>query len=198
MRWDKAVREIRYLENLKQEAFAAELGVSQAAVSQWERGVVPPPQHLQAALMERLNRSPGARFISALRRSVRACPNVAGLFELREGRIWLDTLSTASPEHNWVITETDVGTDIEGKAGAIVDAHYQQLKSLGMFDGNLICGTANMLAERKHRRLFGRVTYSAYVGPDDKGFVRADVLLSDRYADRGSRRDYETVSIVPA
>ncbi len=93
--WAEALRSFRQRNNLKQEAAASLLGVSQAYVSKVENGAVQPSE----ALLKRfalLNRQPEHRpTIGLYKAAVRHSPWLMCLFSLRDGKAFLEQASRA-------------------------------------------------------------------------------------------------------
>ncbi|WP_300531789.1 helix-turn-helix domain-containing protein [Maricaulis sp.] len=135
--WPAKLKELRYLENLKQEALAAILGYSQGAVSQWERGVRPPPLEIQDWLRKKLQASPSNRLRRSLERTIQTTNGCAGLFAIRDDR---PVLADASPR-SWtdfrIFTRDDIGEFIGDKAGEETAAVHRRLARHGMFKGEI-------------------------------------------------------------
>ncbi|WP_203291515.1 helix-turn-helix domain-containing protein [Maricaulis parjimensis] len=137
MDWARKIKELRYFEDLKQDVLARQLGVSQASVSQWERGVAEPPESAQRRLLRRLAQTPPERFLRALKQSVRSSPNVAFLMARRDGTVHIELVSEGLEARTDFLRADDVGRPLRGLFGEQVDAQLAELEKAGLFDGKL-------------------------------------------------------------
>ena len=137
MDWAKKIKELRYFEDLKQDVLARQLGVSQASVSQWERGVAEPPEEAQRPLLRRLAQTPPERFLQALKVSVRSSPNVAFLMVRRDGVVLIEMISDGAAQLTNFLSHDDVGQPLRGRFGPVVDSHLDELEREGLFEGKL-------------------------------------------------------------
>ena len=128
MDWAKKIKELRYFEDLKQDVLARQLGVSQASVSQWERGVAEPPEEAQRRLLRRLAQTPPERFLQALKVSVRSSPNVAFLMVRRDGVVLIEMISDGAAQLTNFLSHDDVGQPLRGRFGPVVDSHLDELE----------------------------------------------------------------------
>jgi len=158
MDWVKKIKDLRHFEGLKQDALAVQLGVSQASVSQWERGVVEPPLSVQEKLRERLAATPAARFLESLRVSVRTSPNVAGLLIRRNGVPVFELISDSSAILTDFLHSDDVGKPIRGLFGPHADDQLGQLIEAGLFEGRV--ESANAVSILRRNGQVGRVVLS--------------------------------------
>lgn len=117
MNWPRLIRELRHLEQLKQDQLAYQLGVSQASISQWERGVIAPPKRFQSVLRQRTMASPSNRLLQSLKVSIATTQTWVGLFPIRSGRWIFHSLSQRAYEDYALLSRDDVGEAIEPKLG---------------------------------------------------------------------------------
>ncbi len=148
MDWARKIKELRYFEDLKQDVLARQLGVSQASVSQWERGVAEPPEQVQRRLLRRLAQTPPERYLRALKASVKASPNVAFLMVRREGEILLEMISDGAVHLTDFLKHEDVGQPLRGRFGPVVDSHLDELEREGLFEGKLEAARGTAMLHR--------------------------------------------------
>ena len=177
MDWARKIRELRFLENLKQDALAQQLGVSQASISQWERDVAVPPAHIRAKLRRRMLVSPGERLRSALRTSVVHSPNLCGLLAVREGEVVIELLSHAGYAMFPLLTPADLGQRLKGKLGPEVDSVVDRLIDEGAFEGRVSCATIASTAMRNGHSIGGIVTYTPFCHDVNSCIIRAEARL---------------------
>lgn len=137
LNWAAKVKELRHLCGLKQDTLAMELGVSQAAVSQWERGVRLPPPGIQDEIRKRLFSSPSNRLIRSLQQTVTCNPSPAVLFKIRGG---MPILAAASPRawtDHQIFTPEDLDEFIGDKAGEEAAATHIRLDKEGLYSGEI-------------------------------------------------------------
>ncbi|MBR9826616.1 MAG: helix-turn-helix transcriptional regulator [Alphaproteobacteria bacterium] len=144
--WPDRIREIRFREGWKQGDMARALGVSQASVSQWERGIHAPPRRLHDCLFQKLSDGSHDRLFLALRASVASSPNLCGLFSLKDGQVIIEAQSEAGYELYPLLNREDIGKPINGKLGPEMDQAVEFLIEAGAWDGRVssarICGSA--------------------------------------------------------
>lgn len=80
LNWPNSISEIRHRLQMKQDALATTLGVSQASISLWERGVTDPPANIKAALSKLLAELPDSNWRISVINSVKNSPNLCGCF----------------------------------------------------------------------------------------------------------------------
>jgi transcriptional regulator with XRE-family HTH domain len=177
MDWARKIKELRFLENLKQDALAQQLGVSQASISQWERGVSQPPPHIKAGLRQRLLVSPGERLQTALRTSIVESPNVCALLALREGEVVVDLLSHDSYSLFPLLTPADIGQPVRGKLGPEVDRMLDRLVGEGAFAGRLQYAKLSATARRNGLSLSGILTVTPVCSQESQCMLRCEVRL---------------------
>ena len=177
MDWPRKIKELRYFEDLKQDVLARQLGVSQASVSQWERGVAEPPEDVQNRLLRRLALTPPERYLRALKTSVRASPNVAFLMVRRKGEVVIEMISDGAIHLTNFLTHEDVGRPMRGRFGPVVDSHLDQLEREGLFEGKLEAahGTAMLDRDGKQRPVTVSMIPFRVENLDTDYVVRAEV-----------------------
>lgn len=174
--WSRKIRELRFLEGLKQDQLAMQLGVSQASVSQWERGVAIPPKRLQDKLRVRFVTSPTDQVIRALRNSVKYSPNLCGLISFRSGDLWLEEQSDAGFEIFPLLERDDIGDRLQGKLGQEVDHVYDAIIREGIFSGDLAGAVSRSIARKDGSEIGGVSTFSPFC-VDGTWLIRAEVRL---------------------
>lgn len=174
MDWAKKIRELRFLEGLKQESLAQQLGVSQAAVSQWERGIAEPPPHIREAIRKRITISPIEQMTKALVASVVHSPLVVGLGEFAGGDVILRQLSEPAFAVHPLLQRDDIGQPLTGKLGPRVDENFDTLIDRGVFSGDVVCACVRNFAERNGARVVTEAHYIPFKIDQDRWFVRAE------------------------
>lgn len=177
MDWARKIKELRFLENLKQDALAQQLEVSQASISQWERGVSQPPPHIKAKLRRRLLVSPGERLSAALRTSVVESPNVCGLLALRDGDVVVELLSHDSYRLFPLVTPADIGKPLRGRLGANVDRLLDRLVGEGIFTGRVQYAKLAFTAQRNGLTARGIAAITPVCAQENNCFVRCEIRL---------------------
>lgn len=142
MNWAHKIRELRFVSQLKQEALATELDVSQASVSQWERGDAVPPPSVQKKLRYLFMRLPSERGFQAVLASVVRSPNVCAMLGRIDGDVTVVAQSQVSADACHFIAPADIGRPLQGLLGPSVDRMVQQLEASGVFDGE-VCTVIN-------------------------------------------------------
>ena len=177
MDWARKIKELRFLENLKQDALAQQLEVSQASISQWERGVSQPPPHIKARLRRRLMVSPGERLSAALRTSVVESPNVCGLLAMRDGEIVVELLSHDSYSLFPLLTPADIGKPLRGKLGPDVDRLLDRLVGEGIFAGRVQHAKLAFTARRDGLMARGIATLTPVCAQESNCLLRCELRL---------------------
>ncbi|ABI66864.1 transcriptional regulator, XRE family [Maricaulis maris MCS10] len=177
MSWVNKIKELRHFEDIKQDALALQLGVSQASVSQWERGVSEPPPNIQSKLLKRLAKTPAARFIEALRVSVRTSPNVAGLLVDRDEGVVFDLISDSAAELTEFLGHDDVGKPIHGLFGPDVDAQLGRLVEAGLFEGRVESASGVTLLHRHGKIRPVELSLTSFRVPHSEVIVRLEVRI---------------------
>ena len=179
MDWSEMIRELRFLERLKQEALAAQLGVSQASVSQWERGMANPPEHIRARLAARLDALSRGRLLEAVRASVIDSPNVCGLFSLRDGEPIFEAQSDSGFEMFPGLTRDDIGTSVLGKLGPEVDAVHARLLEEGAYEGRIASAKVCSKVDTPDGAFLFVTTHTPFVVEDGRWVLRSEVRMLD-------------------
>ncbi len=91
--WAEVLRSFRQRNNLKQEAAASLLGVSQAYVSKVENGAVQPSSALLKRLAMLIRQPQHRPTIGLYKTAVRHAPYLACLFSLRDGQVFIEESS---------------------------------------------------------------------------------------------------------
>ncbi|MEA1942979.1 MAG: helix-turn-helix transcriptional regulator [Pseudomonadota bacterium] len=177
MDWARKIKELRFLENLKQDALAQQLEVSQASISQWERGVSQPPPHIKAKLRHRLMVSPGERMSAAMRTSVVESPNLCGLLSMRDGDVVVELLSHDSYGLFPLLTPADIGKPLRGKLGPDVDRLLDRLVGEGAFAGRVQHAKLSATARRNGLKASGIMTVTPVCAQESSCLLRCEVRL---------------------
>lgn len=135
MNYSELIQRFRIRANLKQDAVADLLGVSQSTVSRIESGALQP----KAALREKLDRflaeAASQSLFSRCRAVVRASPVVSFLLGVRGGEIVLDAASEPALALGRPWSEQAVGRPLEGPFGDRAMARLKKLVEIGAFRG---------------------------------------------------------------
>lgn len=188
MDWGKRIREFRFLEGLKQDALASQLGVSQAAVSQWERGVVDPPEQFRAQLLKRVQLTPTTQMVRALRDNVTHNPNPYALTEFDGGDMVLRAFSHEGFRRMPLVDESDLGEAINGRLGEQVQGNIERLIKSGAFEGEVASASSRHDATRNGHVFAVQATYSPFRVEKEVWLLRADIRWiqdEDAPAERG-------------
>lgn len=137
MDWGKQLRTFRERANLKQEAAARLLGVSQASVSRLESGLSQPSDELRERLAQLLAR-PEHRPVLAYYKAIVDCsPHYQFLIGVRNGQA---TLEARSPSMNTLgepFSRRRVGDVIDEDLGENAVERLAELTELGVFAGEI-------------------------------------------------------------
>ncbi|WP_300528400.1 helix-turn-helix transcriptional regulator [Maricaulis sp.] len=177
MDWGSKIRELRFAEGLKQDALALEFGVSQAAISQWERGLSDPPLPIQDEILKRTRLAPNVQMAEALCCSVRHSPHPACLAEFVNGEFLLRICNDAALRDYPLLSITDLDQPLEGKLGQDVDCNMHRFVEAGGFEDRLRCVRVTSRPQRDGRSLFTQSTYTPFKVARDRWLVRADIKI---------------------
>ena len=181
MNWAKKIKELRYRESIKQDALAAQLGVSQASISIWERGVSSPPHHVQEALRNLYGATPSERLLNAIRSSILINPNPCALFVLRDGRPAIDVVSDTGVLGDF---NSDPDQNMRSVFGTELEQMYPQLVESGLFKGAI--NTARLICNARlgARNVPVTISLAPFSLDQEHWFVRIDlrVLTTDEAA----------------
>ncbi|MDG2045248.1 MAG: hypothetical protein P8J78_11610 [Maricaulis sp.] len=196
MNWAKKIKELRYCESIKQDAPAAQLGVSQASVSIWERGVSAPPRHVQETLRNLYGDGPSERLLEAIRASIVISPNPCALLVLRDGCPVIDARSQTGVLGDTVECQTETlssvyGDEIEGLCLNLVES--------GLFDGAIRTATIVCNSGPDGRERPVRVSAAPFSLDQQSWWVRIDLrsLKMDDVLNL-SGGEMPSISIVPS
>ena len=178
MNWSEDIRELRFRLNLKQDELARQLGVSQASISQWERGVTEPPRRVLAQLRDLMSRLDRATGDAALEASVRSSPNLCGLLRREGRRVILELQSDAGFKLFPGFIRTDLGNCIRGKLGDQVDETYDKLMDIGAFEGRIRSAVVHSKARYDGQEFIGISTYTPFLRQNGQWVLRAEVRLA--------------------
>lgn len=179
MDWSDKLRELRYVEGLKQDVLAQQMGVSQASVSQWERGVSVPPEHIQKVITERLAVSPAEQVLKSLHALVRFSPDICSLYEWTEESFVLRTRSLRAEQEFPLFSDEDIGRPITSAMGDEVAWVHRTLVKEGLFSGQYVAAESTYKAERDGVELHGHVRFIPYTLGADRHFAITSVKFCD-------------------
>ena len=182
MDWAKRIRELRFHERLKQQCLADQLGVSQALISQWERGVALPPTRYQEVLRQRFTISPSAQLLRSIKASVVSSPNVAGLVSVRRGKVILEAQSEAGYALMPLMTRDDVGEPMNGKFGEEVDENYRRIAHSDIFAGDVAWVRTWSRINRHGREICAAYAYTPFCLENGDWFLRTEMRELDSEA----------------
>lgn len=136
--WAEVLRTFRHRNNLKQEAVANLLGVSQAYISKVENGAIAPSETLKERLLV-LGRKPEHRpTLSLLKNAVRHSPGLTCLFSYQEGVVLVEDCSRALAHGGALFAahprSGPMQFDIMGPES---QANMEALSKAGAFEGRL-------------------------------------------------------------
>lgn len=185
MNWAHKIRELRFVSQLKQKALAAELAVSQASVSQWERGDALPPPNVQQKLRKLFMRMPSERSFQAVLASVLRSPNVSAMLGRIDGEVTVVAQSRVSRETCYFIAPRDIGRPLHGLLGESVDRMVDQLDASGVFFGK-VCTVINACeASRDGQTRIFLLTHTPFHIEADSWVLRTEArVLTGEEADR--------------
>jgi transcriptional regulator with XRE-family HTH domain len=177
MNWAKKIKELRYRESIKQDALAAQLGVSQASVSIWERGVSAPPHHVQETLRNLYGATPSERLLNAIRSSILHNPNPCALITLRDERPIIDTISDTG-----LFGKFDGNVDrlLGTLFGDQLEALFAQMLDSGLFSGAIATAKIVSVVIYEGRDLPVTIALAPYSLDQEHWFVRADLRILNK------------------
>lgn len=179
MDWAKQIRELRFHERLKQQCLADQLGVSQALISQWERGVAfPPPRH-QEILRQRFTVSPSEQLLRSIKASVISSPNVAGLLSVRRGKVILEAQSEAGYALMPLMSRDDLGEPMNGKFGEEVDENYRRIVHSDIFCGDVASIRTWSHINRHGREICAVSAYTPFCLDNGDWYLRSEMRELD-------------------
>ncbi|WP_300528399.1 helix-turn-helix domain-containing protein [Maricaulis sp.] len=177
MDWAQQIRELRFHERLKQHTLAEQLGVSQALISQWERGVATPPARYREILRRRFTTSPSDQLLRSIHASVSASPNITGLLSVRSDQIVLEAQSEAGFALMPLLTRDDVGEPMNGKFGEQVDENYRRIVRSEILSGD-VASVRTWARGNRHGREFCAVSaYTPFRLDNGDWFLRAEMRI---------------------
>lgn len=188
MDWSRKLKELRFLEGLKQETLAQQLRVSQAAVSQWERGVAEPPAHVQAEIRERGYKAPSAQIGRALKYSVRNSPYPCGLVELVDDTLVLRALSATARSSYPLLDIDDLDQSVDGKLGRDADLNFLEMKRRGVFVGDAVGAITRATVSRHGTTIVAQTAYTPFRIDHDRWLARAEVSI----VEQGPNANYQS------
>lgn len=180
MNWAYKIRELRLVAQLKQEALATQLDVSQASVSQWERGDSTPPKAIQEKLHDMIRRLPSERNQQAVLASVMRSPNLCCLVAEVDGDVTLLAQSQAGQDLCRILGRDDIGQPLNGKLGPEFDDVLIKLVRAGAFKGKVSTAITAVEAERDGERIAGVMAHTPVHIEDDTWLLRTDVRILSR------------------
>lgn len=139
MDWSTKLRLFRRRNNLKQEAVAALLEVSQAYVSRVESGVAQPSQAVQARLQALMDQPAMRPVFDQLVALVTCSAAITALLRFDDGRIMVDATSEALRKAGPPFVGQVVGAPLDIDIGDDGRARLAELVDHGVFTGDVAC-----------------------------------------------------------
>lgn len=130
--WSRFVRRLRIREGLSQLSLAETLGVTQASVSRWERGVDEPSLQMRRRMRDLFRAGRADRLDRLVRLRVQFAAWPASL--VREGAVFLETSASLAAE---VGADARAGETIYGHFGGEADDLTAAWERTGIFSGEM-------------------------------------------------------------
>lgn len=137
MNYSELIQRFRSRSNLKQDAMAELLGVSQSTISRVESGALQPSAELRERLDRLLAEPANQPLFSRCRAVVQVSPVVCFLLGVRGGEVVLDAASESALAPGGPWAEHHVGQPLHGAIGSDAMEHLRQLVSIGAFRGEV-------------------------------------------------------------
>ncbi|TGY87448.1 XRE family transcriptional regulator [Marinicauda algicola] len=133
--WGLALKKLRQRQNLKQEAVAALLGLSQAYISRLEQGGLQPTPEVVARLRALLEEPANRPIFDDWRNGVAVSEQISSLIHLRAGAVRLVEFSNGFRAFGGAFATIKTGMPLNGAIGEDADHQFDRLEQLGLFDG---------------------------------------------------------------
>lgn len=131
--WARFVRQLRAREGLSQSSLADMLGVTQASVSRWERGVDEPSLRLRRRMRDMIRSAPAGRLDRLMRLRVQFAGWPTSL--VRQGAVFVDV--SPGYEAEFGPGSELIGQSIYGRFGPSADEVTQAWEHTGIFSGDM-------------------------------------------------------------
>ena len=139
MDWALRIRSARHENTLSQSQMGEALGVTQGAVSLWERGEVVPPPARQTEVLAKLPQTAAERWLKFLRATVQFSPNRCALIFVGASATYLDCYSPLLAEHPRLFSPSDLGRSLHDLFPDTYGETWPQVLELGTASGKPHC-----------------------------------------------------------
>lgn len=154
--WGLILKRVRQRQNLKQEAAAALLGVSQPYVSRLEQGGLQPSRTVQERIRELLETHEARPVFEDWRRGLALSQAMSSLTCERGGRVQLVEVSAGVRELSGDDSPFRPGMTLNGAVSPDADEQLHRLGELGLFQGTLKFAESVWSALHANRKRFLR------------------------------------------
>lgn len=137
--WSETLRVFRTRNNLKQDAIAAELSVSQAYVSRIESGVATPSPPVQERILKLLDEPAMRPVFDQLVAAVRCSSAMTALLRCVDGRIVVEAASDTYRAFGPPFSEQKIGSPLQVELGDEGRSRLRDLVRHGAFTGEVAC-----------------------------------------------------------
>lgn len=184
MDWQRYIKLIRFQFDLSQTELAQSLGVSQAAVSEWETGKSHPSATAQAILKDRYRCRTEDPLISSVAMAVQHSPHPACLMELVGGELVFRKISQSLFHATSILLRSDADHPVFPRLGEEITELQMQLIEADIWDGDHACALELGTAVRDNIRQPAFSTHSPIRLDDGRRFLRVDTrMLSEAERD---------------
>ncbi|MFW5661113.1 MAG: helix-turn-helix domain-containing protein [Oceanicaulis sp.] len=149
MDWAKRVKQFRERSNLKQDALATLLSVSQSTISRIECGALAPAPKLRARLEQLLSEPGNEPFFSRCQILVESSPVVKFMLGLRGGRIVIEAASKPARSLGAPWRDERVGRPVSDGLGAQARDVFERLVAADAFTGAIVNAEAFWTYQRE-------------------------------------------------
>ena len=178
MDWAASVRALRARRNLKQEALADMLKVSQAFISRIESGHIEPRDGLKARLRALLNDPANRSVFDQVLAHVRHSPGYVCVLEPRRGAVQLSALSEGL-RNEPALGMTEEGALIEPGMGGELGERIRDLLDSGAFRGEVEYIQGLWKSDASGRMRYWRCVATPLRGDDGRWFLHCSNLEID-------------------
>lgn len=149
MSWAQEIRAFRARTQIKQEALAEKLGVSQAYVSKLEGGGARPVGAVAETLRQLLDQPDNRPLFDHFKSAVNNSPHLCSLFEQAGCSIRFIAVSQGYRDMGYPMSEVYPGGVLDERFVPELRANVARMIEDGIFDGRIACCELLWMAERK-------------------------------------------------
>lgn len=135
--WGLVLKKLRQRQNLKQEAAAALLGISQAYVSRLEQGYLQPSLAVQERITQLLEGPEARPAFEDWSRGLAISEGISSIICHRKGDVRLVEFSAGFRSLGGNFATIEHGMPLNGSIGKDADVQFARLEQLGLFEGAL-------------------------------------------------------------